>query len=327
MGAFDFLKTDANQHGWHTPTSTIDWCELNYTYSYYIAELVNTLTNVPVIALGLYCAYATVANGVPPRYALVYLGLALIGIGSFGFHASLQWEWQLMDELPMIYVASYAAYLVIDTLPGWKHRFGPSGPIAVLAWCIFVTVSYISLPNPVYHQIAFAGIMTTASLRSIYLLFRLPAERRAKIARLLLIGLGIFVGGFGIWNLDNYFCTELRATRAWLEDRGLGELGHFTQGHGYWHLMTGYGGALLFTAAVALCLEVKTSPYAYDFDATSWFPVVYTVPHDQRDHLKALETLDEKAPLVDASGTSSSFTESRTTTARRTSDPTSVERA
>lgn len=81
-----------------------------------------------------------------------------------------------------------------------------------------------------YHQIAFAGIMTTASLRSIYLLSRLPAERRSKIARLLLLGLGIFVGGFGIWNLDNYFCTELRATRAWLEDRGLGELGHFTQG-------------------------------------------------------------------------------------------------
>jgi hypothetical protein len=30
------------------------------------------------------------------------LGLALIGIGSFGFHASLQWEWQLLDELPMV---------------------------------------------------------------------------------------------------------------------------------------------------------------------------------------------------------------------------------
>jgi len=26
----------------------------------------------------------------------------MIGVGSFGFHASLKWEWQLMDELPMV---------------------------------------------------------------------------------------------------------------------------------------------------------------------------------------------------------------------------------
>ncbi|EKC97347.1 ceramidase [Trichosporon asahii var. asahii CBS 8904] len=142
MGAFDFLRTTDEITGWHGPvTSTIDWCELNYVYSWYIAELVNTLTNVPVIFLGLYCAWATWKAGAPKRYSLVHLGLAGIGIGSFGFHGTLKWEWQLMDELPMIYVASYAAYLVLDTLPGFKPRFGIAGPLAVLAWCIFVTVS------------------------------------------------------------------------------------------------------------------------------------------------------------------------------------------
>lgn len=113
-----------------------------------------------------------------------------------------------------------------------------------------LTTTSISLPNPVYHQAAFATIMITSVLRAIWLVFQLPVERRAKIARTLLIGVTVFVLGFGIWNLDNYFCTYLREVRQWLEDNGLEHLGHFTQGHGYWHLMTNYGAFLTFTACV-----------------------------------------------------------------------------
>jgi hypothetical protein len=91
------LTTDWGHH-----TGTIDWCETNYSHSPYIAEFVNTLTNLPSILLGIYGAWHTTQNGIPLRYGLCYLGLSLIGVGSFGFHASLRWEWQLMDELPMV---------------------------------------------------------------------------------------------------------------------------------------------------------------------------------------------------------------------------------
>jgi hypothetical protein len=91
------LTTDWGHH-----TGTIDWCETNYSHSPYIAEFVNTLTNLPSILLGIYGAWHTTRNGIPLRYGLCYLGLSLIGVGSFGFHASLRWEWQLMDELPMV---------------------------------------------------------------------------------------------------------------------------------------------------------------------------------------------------------------------------------
>jgi len=91
------LTTDWGHH-----TGTIDWCETNYSHSPYIAEFVNTLTNLPSILLGIYGVWHTTQNGIPLRYGLCYLGLSLIGVGSFGFHASLRWEWQLMDELPMV---------------------------------------------------------------------------------------------------------------------------------------------------------------------------------------------------------------------------------
>ncbi|BEJ17901.1 hypothetical protein CspHIS471_0701690 [Cutaneotrichosporon sp. HIS471] len=291
MGAFDFLHTDANLDGWHGPvTSTIDWCELNYTTSYLIAEFINTLTNVPVIIMGLYGAWATIAAGTPRQYALVFIGLTLIGVGSFGFHCSLKWSWQLMDELPMIYVVSYAAYLVIDTLPGFKPRFGIWGPLLLIMWDIFVTVSYVMLPNPVYHQIAFALIMTSSILRSAQLIFRLPESLRVKLGRTLGGGVAVFVLGFAIWNADNYFCVYLRSTRAWLTAHGLGPLGHFTEGHGYWHLMTGYGSYRIFTACTQLCLAVKTSPTEWTYDEKLWFPVVRRVKPIARNAKPVIES-------------------------------------
>lgn len=93
--------------------------------------------------------------------------------------------------------------------------------------------------------------------------------------------------GFAIWNLDNYFCVHLRSTRQWLTDKGIGSLGHFTEGHGYWHLLTGYGSLKIFTACIGespvpwcvcllveLCLSVKTSPGEWDYDPQDWIPIV-----------------------------------------------------
>ena len=46
-------------------------------------------------------------------------GFALVGIGSFIFHATLLYSAQLADELPMIYVASYCCAVLFDTQPGY----------------------------------------------------------------------------------------------------------------------------------------------------------------------------------------------------------------
>ena len=45
-----------------------------------------------------------------------------MGLGSFIFHATLLFEAQLMDELPMIYVASYCCAILFDTTPGFSLR-------------------------------------------------------------------------------------------------------------------------------------------------------------------------------------------------------------
>jgi dihydroceramidase len=88
----------------------------------------------------------------------------------------------------------------------------------------------VCLPNPVYHQVAFACIMLFSIVRAVWLSYQIPRERRTKICRTLLLGVGVFVMGFAVWNLDNFFCTHIREVRDWLTDHGLHHLGHLTQG-------------------------------------------------------------------------------------------------
>lgn len=119
--------------------------------------------------------------------------------------------------------------------------------------------------------------MASSCFRSAYLIYLLPDANRKKLNRTLWSGIGIFALGFAIWNADNYFCENLRATRAWLQDRGLGGLGHFTEGHGWWHLLTGYGAQQIFTACIELCLCHKTSPEEWSYDEKALVPIVHRV--------------------------------------------------
>lgn len=279
MGAFDGLRAGQISEGyWGNHTGSIDWCEDNYAQTKYIAEFVNTISNIPSFLLGLYGAWSIIDQRIPSRFALGYLGMTLIGIGSIGFHATLRWGWQLMDELPMIYVVSFTAYMSLDTLPGFKPRFGLWGPLVLIAWDVFVTVSYLYLPNPIYHEVAFAFILLTSVGRLVYLIHRIPAKHpgRQKITRTMLWGIVTFAGAFVLWNIDNIYCEQLRQGREYL-----GPFGFLLEGHGYWHLGTGYGSYLIMTAAGYLTLAVKTSPDNYDFDERKWFPTLKSA-HSKR---------------------------------------------
>lgn len=76
----------------------------------------------------------------------------------------------------------------------------------------------VALPNPIYHQIAFASILLSGVIRCVYLFrIRLPKASehpaRGEIKRLLYIGATIFLSGFALWNVDNIFCNQLRVGR------------------------------------------------------------------------------------------------------------------
>lgn len=174
---------------------------------------------------------------------------------------------QLVDELSMIYTTClmFWATFAHNRSRGIQIALG----IASASLALFITLYYHYLQDPTFHQNAYALLTAVVFFRSIYVMetslrpsFRkqhqerenklkgnkiTQAEQKRQDERDMAIlkrmwvmipfGLSIFLGGFGIWMIDNIHCSTLRK---WRHEVGL-PWGILLEGHGWWHLMTGVG--------------------------------------------------------------------------------------
>jgi len=181
----------------------------------------------------------------PVSLALCQAGVALVGVGSFLFHATLRYEWQLGDELPMIFCSAFIAYVAFDTrsarLP--RTRFVRCLPYLLFLYSFGVSAVYLRYPNPVIHQTAFAFLELVATCRAAYIVHIAPEKtyreqrNKADAKRYILTGSAIFLLGFLIWNIDNLFCDGISQLK-----ESLGAPWSFVlEGHAWWHLATGTG--------------------------------------------------------------------------------------
>ncbi|KAI9302349.1 ceramidase, partial [Cunninghamella echinulata] len=109
-------------------------CEENYTHSYYIAEFWNTISSFAMVILGLLGIIAhhrslgwKLSNG--------YLMIIIVGIGSVLFHATLQYEHQMWDEVPMVWTACYLLWVLLQSNGYEPIRFG----ILISLYCALAT--------------------------------------------------------------------------------------------------------------------------------------------------------------------------------------------
>ncbi|PFH52261.1 hypothetical protein AMATHDRAFT_2267 [Amanita thiersii Skay4041] len=287
-----------NQGFFGPVTATLDWCEANYQFSYYIAEMMNTFSNLFTIALSVFGYLEACRQSLPQRYLAGYVGVGLVGFGSFAFHATLLYEAQLADELPMIYVGSMGVWLLFDNQPGFNlHNARTKWLIFLLVTFDFIfSLSYYFYRNPVYHQIVFASIVLLVTFRITYVLnfseasSRIPPKTKSLIGKLFSTGAGLFAFGFFIWNMDNIFCinlTNLKRTLGW-------PIAFLLEGHSWWHIFTGAGSYYMFIgiqcmsylywqkqllrilADVTLCL--KDAPEEYTIGYKYYLPRVIRVP-------------------------------------------------
>ncbi|CAM9683400.1 unnamed protein product, partial [Hapterophycus canaliculatus] len=83
---------------WGPVTATIDWCEENYAWSYFVAEFWNTLSSLAIFFAGLYGWYVALIDGLEARFQVSQLLVASVGIGSACFHCTLRHVEQQCDE-------------------------------------------------------------------------------------------------------------------------------------------------------------------------------------------------------------------------------------
>ncbi|KAL1964662.1 hypothetical protein VTN77DRAFT_6688 [Rasamsonia byssochlamydoides] len=318
-----FIPYPPSRDGYWSPvTSTLNWCEEDYYATIYSAEIVNTLTNLLFLYLGVKGVLNCRKHGHDAIFQIAFFGYLLVGFGSFLFHSTLKYPMQLVDELSMIYTTCLMCYASFSYArpPGVRLFLA----IALTGLAIFITLYYHYLQDPAFHQNAYALLTTVVVLRSMYTMeVRLrPRWRKSReedrVARekkglsvlsrerqqfenerdlktlgtmwfMVVYGLTMFLGGFFIWSLDNKFCTTLRG---WRRKIGL-PWGLFLEGHGWWHLMTGIGAYLYIIWGIWLrhCLNKRQDEYQLVWPHFWHFPeMVRTTPANEHSNGSAHKT-------------------------------------
>jgi dihydroceramidase len=220
---------------WGTPTSTVDWCEVNYAVTPYVCEFFNSLSSLAMVAagtLGIFFHRRVFDAGTLSAFGL----LSLVGIGSIAFHGTLKFELQLLDEIPMLYLVTLMAYLLIE--PGPARRFGWWLPSALAFYAFVATISDAFTAGQVQFfgfQISF-GALEFFCLGRVYLLSRDPEN--VAIRPLFRLGVASYLGAICLWFVDLRFCDIMNHR---LQALGLPN----PQLHAWWHILVSCGFYLL----------------------------------------------------------------------------------
>ncbi|KAL2146266.1 hypothetical protein VTI28DRAFT_4562 [Corynascus sepedonium] len=240
---------EARDGFWGEQTSTLNWCEEDYNITFYCAEVVNTLTNLVFMWLGIKGLRNVLSYNHSRVFILVFLGYIVVGLGSMAFHTTLKYEMQLADELPMIYTVCIMGFATFAYKRPARVRILIAAALIGLA--VFITVYYLYAKDPVFHQVAY-GLLTAGTIfRGFYVMetgLRPKLSQRKEPAecdqymrnmyKLAFTGILMFLAGFFIWNMDNIYCHHLTNTKNNL----LLPWSVVLEGHGWWHILTGLGG-------------------------------------------------------------------------------------
>jgi len=218
---------------WGERTSAVDWCEPNYTWTYYVAEFLNTMTSLPAFFLALHGLYLTYKYGYDKRFYLVNAMIGMVGLGSAAFHGTLLWTGQILDELPMIYASLSLLYAVLEmeaseTKPVYKYL----SPL-ILCYSVVFTAVYLYLPSFfIFFLIGYiAGILVLVYRCSI--IFRNPATLYHQ-KLFIVLSICFYIGGWlFFWVPEVIACEQLKAFNF----------------HAWWHVTSTLGGFIVVVFA------------------------------------------------------------------------------
>jgi dihydroceramidase len=223
----DSLKATSAQNSasswgyWGPPNADFNWCEPDYVDSAYVAETWNSLTSLLYIVpafLGLINARAYL--GEEKRFYVLLGSIALVGVGSTAFHATLLYPYQLMDELPMFYLVLTASFILL-------HRDGTKGALTskvALVAALGITALLALTPKDSPLHTLGRGFLTlgftfcfiyifysSCAVSSELLSLGTPGARGAAgdVSRLFEVAFGAFVFAILCWIVDIMRCGWL----------------------------------------------------------------------------------------------------------------------
>jgi len=215
-------------------TSSIDFCESNYTIIPFIAEFHNTWSSLLISAFG---AIGMAQTNMLTNYStfMSYFLLFAVGIGSALLHSTLHWVGQSLDELPMLWVASSILY-----------TFGN----AYYKCDYYVFLAAIGTQTIIYcigrHIYSIFVITFCVYIGHIFLLLYLHPLRNSK--KTLNKSIYIFIIGSCAWIIDMNYCNSLLPYYNCLPYPFTGITLHVV-----WHFCAGYAAYLLIKVISDIC--------------------------------------------------------------------------
>lgn len=180
--------------------------------------------------------------------------LALVGVCSFVFHATLRQTMQFGDDLSMLFLAGS----LIQRLYCAGQQASTRGLVTgtVYAAVFLMSAYYVQSGNIVVHTSMFAVMLTFVWPRTIYLINRIQAQssqqekkKKKQLYSEFRKAVACLALGFLVWNIDLEACQMLRNLRnamgapwAWALEL-----------HGWWHFLTALGAAVYMDLIRDLC--------------------------------------------------------------------------
>jgi len=250
---------------WGAPTSSVDWCEANYRYSPYVCELFNTLSSFALVLAGFIGAWLH-RRSLERRFLLAFAALFVVGIGSIAFHATLRFELQMLDELPMLWLALIMIYTLLENRP--TRRFGYWFPVLLVAHGTLVSL-LTACTRGRMQFLTFQLGFESAEFYGLYRVWRIyRRSRNPSVHRLFGWGMASYILALVLWGVDTRFCSLVSVT--------LPSWGLFNpQLHAVWHVLVSLG----FYALVLLIAQDRSDVLGVEAKLERRFGIVpYLAP-------------------------------------------------
>ena len=98
---------------WGVPTATVDWCETNYAHLSFVCEFFNSVSSLAMVGAGV-VGLVLHRHVLERRLLAAFALVSAVGLGSIAFHMTLRFELQMLDELPMLYLALLMVHLLVE---------------------------------------------------------------------------------------------------------------------------------------------------------------------------------------------------------------------
>ncbi len=195
--------------------STHIWCEEQLCW--WIKEPANTFSNLTYVIIGILILIQARKYQYPHLKLLGYFSI-LLGFMSGFYHATSSFFGEVLDYGSMFLISSYVLVANLSRLYKWSPK-----KMSLVASILFL-VSVLGLIKLRTVGAVFFGAQINAAL-IVELLLRKKSDIKVRYKELW-IACGLFLGAWGIWNLDTHriVCDPTN---------------HIINGHAIWHVATG----------------------------------------------------------------------------------------